>query len=74
MKCFFIIKEHGYDNLPTYPIHILCILIIKFLLIYEIWFPFFMHKMNVGLTKDDRLLSAKILKISHDISTVELRP
>ena len=33
-----------------------------------------MHKMNVGLTKDDRLLSAKILKISHDISTVELRP
>ena len=33
-----------------------------------------MHNMNVGLTKDDRLLSAKILKISHDISTVELRP
>ena len=53
---------------------LLCILLIKLLLIYEIWFSFNMDKMNVGLTKDDRLLSAKILKISHDISTVELRP
>ena len=53
---------------------LLCILLITFLLISEIWFPFIMEKMNVGLTKDDRLLSAKILKISHDISTVELRP
>ena len=45
---------------------LLCILLITFLLISEIWFPFIMHKMNVGLTKDDRLLSAKIIKISHD--------
>ena len=51
---FLLLKNMVIAIYPHTPYILLCILLIKFVLISEIWFPFIMHKMNVGLIKDDK--------------------